>query len=75
MAIISFWDPMVEKISKCLDIWKGAYFSLGDQITFIQACLSGIPLYLSLFRLPIGVANTIEKIEGLPLVRCFRYKL
>ena len=60
---VSFWDPVVEKIPKRLGNWKGAYFSLGSQITLIQACLSSIPLYyLSLFRILVGVANTIEKI-------------
>ena len=43
--------------------WKGTYFSLGGRITLIQACLSSIPLYfLSQFRIPMGVANSIEKI-------------
>ena len=25
---VSFWDPVIEKISKLLGNWKGAYFSL-----------------------------------------------
>ena len=41
---ISFWDPVVHKISKRLDCWKGAYFSLGGRIILIQSCLFGIPL-------------------------------
>ena len=47
-----------------LDRWKGAYFSLGGRITLIQACLSSIPLYyLSLFRIPVSVTNTLEKLK------------
>ena len=58
-----FWDPIVEKISKRLGNWKWAYFSLGSQITLIQACLSIIPLYfLSLCSTPLGAANSTEKI-------------
>ena len=53
---VSFWDPVVEKISKLFGNWKGAYFSLGNQITLIKACLSSIPLYyLSLFCIPVGI--------------------
>ena len=58
----SFGDFVVEKISKHLDNWKGAYFSLGGRITLIQSCISSIPFYLSLFRISMEVANTVEKI-------------
>ena len=44
---LSFWDPVVCKISKRLDCWKCAFFSLGGKITLIQSCLSSIPLYYS----------------------------
>ncbi|XLS57022.1 hypothetical protein HN51_006777 [Arachis hypogaea] len=58
---ISFWDPVVEEISKCLAIWKGAYFSLGGHIILIHACLSGSPLYFFfLFRIPVGVLETSD---------------
>ena len=51
------------KISKRLDCWKGAYSSLGGRITLIQSCLSSIPLYfLSLFRIPVAIAQNIEKL-------------
>lgn len=60
---LSFWDPVVSKISKRLDNWKGAFFSLGGRITLVQSCLSSIPLYfLSLFRIPVAVAKKIERI-------------
>ncbi|KAL4396086.1 bis(5'-adenosyl)-triphosphatase [Arachis hypogaea] len=43
--------------------YLGAYFSLGGRIILIHACLSSSPPYfLSLFCIPVGVANTIEKI-------------
>lgn len=58
----SFWDPVIQRISRKLDTWKGAYFSLGGRVTLVQASLASIPLYfLSLFNIPVGVALKIEK--------------
>jgi len=60
---VSFWEPVVKKISKRLESLKGSYFSLGGRITLIKSCLSCIPTYyLSLFKIPIRVANKLEKI-------------
>ena len=59
----TFWDPVIQRISKRLDSWKGVHFSLGGRITLIQASLSSIPLYfLSLFKIPVKVAKRIENI-------------
>lgn len=53
----SFWDLVVEKVTKCLDGGKGVYFfllggcifSFEGHITLIHSCLSSIPLcFLSL---------------------------
>lgn len=53
----------MKRIPKRLENWKGVYFSLGGRITIIQASLSSIPFcYLSLFKIPVGVDNSIEKI-------------
>ncbi|KAJ1425718.1 TOPRIM domain [Sesbania bispinosa] len=45
LSFASFQDPVVKKISNCLDNWKEALFLPPGQITLIQACLSSIPLY------------------------------
>lgn len=59
---LSFWDPIIEKVSKRLDSWKIAYFSLGGRITLIQSCLTSIPLYyLSLSKVLLGVARRLER--------------
>ncbi|RVW80650.1 hypothetical protein CK203_044356 [Vitis vinifera] len=61
---ISFWDPVVERISRRLDGWKKAYMSLGGRITLIQSCLSHIPSYfISLFKIPVSIASKIEKMQ------------
>jgi len=41
---LCFWEPVLRKISKRLESWKGVYFSLGG-ITLIKSCLSCIPTY------------------------------
>ena len=37
--------PLVEKINKRLDGWKGSSLSLGGRLTLLNACLSSIPIY------------------------------
>ena len=59
---ISDWRPLVEKIDKRLDGWKGGTLSLGGRITLLNACLSSMPLYsMSMYLLPKSV---VRKIEG-----------
>ncbi|XP_020420593.1 uncharacterized protein LOC18774736 [Prunus persica] len=60
---IKFWDPVVEKVENRLQKWKRACLSKEGRLTMIQAVLCSIPIYyMSLFRIPIGVANRIEKL-------------
>ncbi|KAL5557970.1 hypothetical protein UlMin_034181 [Ulmus minor] len=57
-----FWNPVVEKVGKMLDGWKKAVLSKGGRLTMIQSVLSSIPIYfMSLFKLPNGVAALLEK--------------
>ncbi|KAL5552494.1 hypothetical protein UlMin_039895 [Ulmus minor] len=57
-----FWNPVVEKVGKRLDGWKKAVLSKGGRLTMIQSVLSSIPIYfMSLFKLPNGVAVLLEK--------------
>jgi len=42
---VADWLPLVEKINKRLDGWKGGSLSLGGRLTLLNACLSSIPLY------------------------------
>ena len=60
---IEFWDPVVSKVAKRLDGWKKAFLSRGGRLTLIQSVLQALPTYyLSLFKAPIGVLHSIEKI-------------
>ncbi|KAL5569671.1 hypothetical protein UlMin_026246, partial [Ulmus minor] len=57
-----FWNPVIEKVGKRLDGWKKAVLSKGGRLTMIQSVLSSIPIYfMSLFKLPNGVAALLEK--------------
>ena len=72
---LSFWDPVVRKISKKLDCWKGAFFSLGGRITLIQLCLSSIPSYFLPLSNSCGCGSRYRKThEGFPLVRGWGFK-
>ena len=52
----SNWLPLVEKISKRLDGWKGGALSLGGRLTLLNACLSSIPIYsMSMYLLPKSI--------------------
>jgi len=58
-----FWAPMVEKVKKRLEGWKNVFLSKGGRLVLIHAVLHNIPTYyLSLFRIPVGVAKRFEKI-------------
>ena len=42
---VADWLPLVEKINKRLDGWKGGSLSLGGRLTLLNSCLSSIPIY------------------------------
>jgi hypothetical protein len=46
---VSKWDPIAEKMGKKLSGWKGNMLSAGDILTLVNACLSGITLYMLAF--------------------------
>lgn len=49
--------------AKHLDSWKGGLSTLSGCISLVKACLVSSPLHhLSLFRIPVGVPNRIEKL-------------
>lgn len=57
---------MLNRVSKHLDNWKGAYYSMGSQIAHNQACLSSIPShYLPRFQIMVRVTQRIEKMDFL----------
>jgi hypothetical protein len=60
----SIWNDVIEKIERRLASWKMMYLSKGGRVTLIKSTLSNLPTYfMSLFPLPAGVANRIEKLQ------------
>ena len=63
LSRIQAWDPIIEKLSKKLATWKGKMLSIGGRITLIKSSISNLPLYyMSLFPIPKGVVEKINKI-------------
>jgi hypothetical protein len=57
------WDGIIEKIERRLTSWKKMYLPKGGRITLIKSTLFNSPTYfLSLFPLPVGVGNCVEKL-------------
>ncbi|KAG6680984.1 hypothetical protein I3842_13G070600 [Carya illinoinensis] len=60
----SLWDPVIERLERCLAGWKRMYFSKDGRITLIKSTLSNLPTYfLSLFSIPTNVALRLEKFQ------------
>ena len=60
----SVWDGVEERFRKKLASWKRQRISKGGGQTLIRSTLSNLPIYImSLFRLPKGVKNRLEKIQ------------
>ena len=60
----NIWNPIIEKMERRLARWKRLYLSKGGKVTLIKSTLSSLPTYfLSLFLIPVGVANRLEKLQ------------
>ncbi|KAM7513904.1 hypothetical protein LguiA_003487 [Lonicera macranthoides] len=59
---LEFWNPVLEKVKKKLDGWKGGCLSRGGRLILIESVLASLPTYfLSIFRIPMKVKNVLEK--------------
>uniref|UniRef100_A0A2N9GID8 OBG-type G domain-containing protein n=1 Tax=Fagus sylvatica TaxID=28930 RepID=A0A2N9GID8_FAGSY len=60
----AIWNSILEKMEHKLAGWKSLYLSRGGGLTLIKSTLSSLPMYyLSLFTIPISVANRMERIQ------------
>jgi hypothetical protein len=60
----STWDDIVVNIERRLASWQMLYLSKGARVTLIKSTLSNLLTYfLSLFSIPIRVANHFEKLQ------------
>jgi hypothetical protein len=61
----SIWNRIVEKMERRLADWKKLYLSKGGRLALIKSTLSNLPTYyLSIFTIPVGVANQIEMLQS-----------
>lgn len=59
------WQPVLEKVRSRLARWKRKLLSFVGRLTLIKAVVSSLPVYyLSLFRIPEGVAKEIERLQA-----------
>ena len=60
----AIWNPILEKMERRLASWKRLYLSNGDKVNLLKSTLSTLPTYyLSLFPIPVDIANHIEKFQ------------
>jgi len=76
----SVWNPILERMEKKLSGWKRLYLSKGGRLTLVKSTLSCLPTYyLSLFVIPVAVADRLERIQRNFLwgtsEECFKYSL
>jgi hypothetical protein len=61
---VSMWNEVTEQMERRLAGWKKLCLSKGGRVTLIKSTLSNLlTYYLSLFPVPVSVANRIEKIQ------------
>ena len=59
----AIWNPILEKMERRLASWKRLYLSKGGKVTLLKSTLSTLLTYdLSLFPIPVDVANRIENL-------------
>ncbi|KAK3219249.1 hypothetical protein Dsin_013219 [Dipteronia sinensis] len=60
----AFWNTVVEKIEARLAPWKRRFRSKSGKLVLIKSVISSIPIYfMSVFKIPVGIAQRIEKIQ------------
>ena len=59
------WKPIIDKFKMRLAGWKGRFLSFAGRLTLVKAVLSSLPVYfMSLFKLPEGIAKELDKIQA-----------
>ncbi|KAK3170496.1 hypothetical protein Dsin_032527, partial [Dipteronia sinensis] len=60
----AFWDSVLLRIQKRLASWKKKFLSERGRLILIKSVLASIPTYyLSIFKVPVSVAQDIEKLQ------------
>uniref|UniRef100_A0A803PJ26 Reverse transcriptase/retrotransposon-derived protein RNase H-like domain-containing protein n=1 Tax=Cannabis sativa TaxID=3483 RepID=A0A803PJ26_CANSA len=62
---VSFWEPIMAKVSKGLDVWKHTYLSREGRLTFIESVLTSLSIYYVICSRYQGLWLGIRKMLGL----------
>ena len=58
------WNPVVEKFKNRLSEWRAKSISFGGRLTLVRSVLGSLSLYyFSLFRAPVCVIQTLERLR------------
>ncbi|GJU01676.1 hypothetical protein Tco_1112014 [Tanacetum coccineum] len=64
MWFVDGWDGVVNRLRERLSSWKAKNLSIGGRLTLVKYILGSIPIYyLSLFKAPMLVINTLESLH------------
>ncbi|KAJ0431324.1 putative RNA-directed DNA polymerase [Helianthus annuus] len=64
MNLVRNWKSVIEIFRNRLSIWKAKTLSYGGRITLIKSVLNSLPTYyFSLFKAPIRVLETLDRIR------------
>ena len=59
-----FWNALISSIEKLLAPWKRKFLSKGGRFVLIKSVLNSIQtFYMLVFRMPVGVAQKIERLQ------------
>ncbi|CAL5395354.1 unnamed protein product [Camellia sinensis] len=61
----STWKLVINKFKAKLASWKRKLLFFGGKLTLVKAVLSSLPIYyLSVFKMPVSVTRTLDKIQA-----------
>ncbi|KAL9683236.1 hypothetical protein QQ045_015055 [Rhodiola kirilowii] len=61
---LTTWKPILQKFKNKLASWRSANLSMAGRVVLIKSALSNLPLYYaSLYKMPVMVAQVMEKIQ------------
>ncbi|GKA08346.1 putative RNA-directed DNA polymerase [Tanacetum coccineum] len=66
------WNAIIDRFRDKLSNWKAKNLSIGGRLTLVKSVLSSLPIYyLSLFKAPISIINSLEAIRCRFFWGCF----